>query len=133
VTKYPFLSDDWFMNVDELVTAHGGPETTSAADVVMNLTITDTPFDGERRMHLGTTAGRGHWGLGHVDGADLQLTTDYATAKEVFVSGDPTAGIQAFMSGKVKVAGDMAKLLAAQAGAPAGPNDLQTAIQDITE
>jgi len=41
--------------------------------------------------------------------------------------------MQSFMSGRVKVAGDMAKLLAAQAGAPTARGALETAIQDITE
>jgi len=51
------------------------------------------------------------------------------------VSGDPAAGMQAFMSGKVKIQGDMAKLMAAQASgaAPGGATALQTAIQGITE
>jgi hypothetical protein len=132
VNKYPFLSDEWFANVDQLVEEHGA-ETPDSADLVMNLTITDTPFGPERHLHMGARSGRGHWGIGHADEADLHLTTDYATAKEVFISGDPTAGMQAFMSGKVKVAGDMGKLLAAQAGAPGGTTALQNAIQGITE
>lgn len=132
MTKYQFLSDEWFANVDQLVDVHGA-EAPSATDLVMNLTITDTPFGPERHLHMGSTAGRGHWGIGHVDHADLALTTDYATAKEVFISGDPTAGMQAFMSGRVKVAGDLGKLLAAQAGAPGGATALQNAIQGITE
>ena len=133
MAKYPFLSDDWIHEVERLVDAHGGAEAPGSGDVVMNLTITDTPFGAERLLHLGSASGRGIWGLGHVDGADVTLTTDYATAKEVFVAGDPTAGMQAFMSGRVKVAGDMAKLLAAQAGAATGGTALETAIQGITE
>jgi len=133
VARYPFLSDDWLREVDRLVEQHGGAAAPGAVDVVMNLTVTDTPFGAERLLHLGSTAGRGLWGLGHVDGADLTITTDYATAKEVFVAGDPSAGMQAFMSGRVKVAGDMAKLLAAQAGAASGRSDLETAIADLTE
>jgi len=133
VARHPFLSDDWLREVDRLVEEHGGGEASSGVDVLMNLTITDTPFGAERLLHLGSTAGRGLWGQGHIEGADLTLTTDYATAKEIFVSGDPSAGMQSFMSGRVKVAGDMAKLLAAQAGAPTARGALETAIQDITE
>jgi SCP-2 sterol transfer family len=134
VAKYQFLSDEWFAVVDQLVEEHGA-EAPGSANVVMNLTVTDTPFDAERRLHLGVRGGQAHWGIGHVDDADLHVTTDYATAKEVFVSGDPAAGMQAFMSGRVKVQGDMAKLLASQAGGgPTGSaSALQAAIQDITE
>ena len=60
------------------------------------------------------------WGPGHVDRADLTLTTDYVTAREIFMSGNPQAGLQAFMEGKVKIQGDLTKLMAAQASG-AGP------------
>jgi hypothetical protein len=133
LTRHPFLSDDWLREVDRLVEEHGGGEAPSGVEVLMNLTITDTPFGAERLLHLGSTGGRGLWGQGHVDDADLTLTTDYATAKEIFVSGDPSAGMQAFMSGRVKVAGDMGKLLAAQAGSTTPRSELETAIQDVTE
>ena len=133
MTKYQFLSDEWFEIVDTLVEEHGA-EATGSPDILMNVTITDTPFGSERHLHMGSQGGRGQWGIGHADGADLQLTTDYATAKEVFVAGDPAAGMQAFMAGRVKVQGDMAKLMAAQAGGgPGGATALQTAIQDVTE
>jgi len=134
VARYPFLSDDWLREVDRLVEEHGGAEAPGPVDMMMNLTITETPFGAERLLHLGSASGRGSWGAGHVDGADLTLTTDYTTAKEVFVSGDPSAGMQAFMSGRVKMAGDMAKLLAAQSSAASGGStELETAIQEITE
>ena len=106
----------------------------SEIDVVVNLTITGTPFGDERMMHMGARDGQGHWGIGHLDGADVTLTTDYATAKDVFVSGNPQAGMQAFMAGKVKVQGDMTKLMMAQqGGGPGGNAALQEAIQGITE
>lgn len=130
--KHDFLSDDWFAAVEVLVEEHGA-DAPAHANVVINLTVTDTPFGDERRMHMGAKDGKGDWGVDHADGADVTLTTDYATAKEVFVSGNPQAGMQAFMAGKVKVQGDMAKLMAAQAGGTqGGANTLQDAIQGIT-
>ena len=85
-------------------------------------------------MHMGARDGRGHWGIGQLDDADVTLTTDYVTAKDVFVSGNPQAGMQAFMAGKVKVQGDMTKLMMAQqGGGPGGNQALQEAIQGITE
>jgi putative sterol carrier protein len=133
VSKHPFLSDDWFAVVEKLVEEHGA-DAGGHANVLINLTITDTPFGDEREMHMGSHEGVGHWGIGHAENADVTLTTDYATAKDVFVSGNPQAGMQAFMQGKVKVQGDMTKLMAAQAGGgPAGGAALQEAIQGITE
>jgi putative sterol carrier protein len=131
VAKHPFLSDEWFSQAEQLVAAHT-PEAPAQANVRINLVITDTPFDQDVQMHMGAKDGKGEWGKGHTDGADVTLTTDYGTAKEIFVSGNPQAGMQAFMAGKVKVQGDMAKLMAAQQGAGPGNPALSQALQDIT-
>jgi hypothetical protein len=133
VDKYPFLSDEWFAGVDRAVVEHGADTGVPHASVLVNLTITDTPFGEERYLHMGSKEGQGAFAIGHADGADVTLTTDYATAKDVFVSGNPQAGMQAFMAGKVKVQGDMTKLMAAQAGGGGGNPSLQQAIQDLTE
>ncbi|MFM8303690.1 MAG: SCP2 sterol-binding domain-containing protein [Actinomycetota bacterium] len=134
MAKYPFLSDDWFAIVDRLVEEMGA-ESPTQADFVMNLAVTDTPFGAEKHLHVGTRSGRGHWGIGHVPDADLAVTTDYETAREILLSGDPQAGLNAFMSGKVQIQGDLAKLLSmAQAsGAPVGAVALAEAILGITE
>jgi hypothetical protein len=130
VAKHQFLSDEWFTEVEQLVEKHGA-DAPPQANVMVNLVITDTPFGDERQMHMGARDGKGEWGVGHSPDADVTLTTDYATAKQVFVSGDPNAGMQAFMQGKVRVQGDMAKLMASQQGG--GNPALQDAIQEVTE
>jgi hypothetical protein len=133
LAKYPFLSDEWFDEVQKLVTEHGADAPAHAA-MKMNLVVTDTPFDHDIEFHMGAEDGKALTGRGHLDPADLTLTTDYATAKEVFVAGNPQAGMQAFMAGKVKVQGDMTKLMAAQGGGgPGGNQALQEAIQGVTE
>jgi hypothetical protein len=129
VAKLQFLSDEWFTEVEQLVEKHGA-DAPPQANVMVNLVITETPF-GEREMHMGAREGKGEWGVGHTADADVTLTTDYTTAKQVFASGDPNAGMQAFMQGKVRVQGDMAKLMASQQGG--GNAALQQAIQDVTE
>jgi len=133
VTKHQFLSDDWFAIVDKLVEDMGA-EAPTDAQLVMNLVVTDTPFGAERHLHVGARDGRGHWGIGHAPDADLTVTTDYETARDILLSGDPQAGLNAFMTGKVKIQGDLAKLLATTqaGGAPAGAVALAEAIQGIT-
>jgi putative sterol carrier protein len=133
VAKYAFLSDEWFDAVDKLIAEHGA-ETPAHQQVIVNMVVTDTPFGDDREMHMGAKDGKGGIGKGHTEGADVTLTTDYVTAQEVFISGNPQAGMQAFMAGKVKVQGDMTKLMMAQqGGGPGGNQELQDAIQAITE
>jgi putative sterol carrier protein len=132
--KQPFLSDGWFKEVAALIEQHGN-EAPAHQNMKMNLVVTETPFDADRQFHMGAEGGKALFGPGLLEGADVTLTTDYATAKDVFASGNPQAGMQAFMAGKVRVQGDMAKLMAgaAQGGGPAGNPDLQQAILDVTE
>jgi hypothetical protein len=126
-----FLSEEWFAKVAELVTEHGG--APPHASMVMNLVVTDGPFDGTSEMHMGARDGETLWGSGHVDGADVTMTTDYQTAKDVFLSRDSQAGMQAFMTGKVKVQGDLAKLMQSQATGTGPTPELTDAILQITE
>jgi hypothetical protein len=133
VPAYPFLSDEWFAAVHEIVEARE-LDVAAHAELTMNLTVTDTPFGEDRRLHVGARDGRTEWGSGHADVADLSLTTDYVTAREIFMSGNPQAGMQAFMEGKVKLQGDLTKLMAAQmAGTGPGTPGLAEELAAITE
>jgi hypothetical protein len=133
VATYPFLSDDWFTAVRAVVDSRA-VEIPAHAEVTMNLLVTDTPFGEDRQVHIGAKDGHADWGAGHTADADLTLTTDYATAREIFMSGNPQAGMQAFMDGKVKVQGDLTKLMAAQvAGTGPGAPGLADALSEITE
>jgi hypothetical protein len=85
----------------------------------MNMVITDAPFqDEEIHTHMDTTEGNLQMDLGHLDDPELTVTVDWATAKAIFVDQNPQAGMQAFMAGKVKVQGDMTKLMASQQNTP---------------
>ena len=104
----------------------------------MNLVVTDSPHaspsGGDQLLHIGTHEGAADWGPGHVDGADLTLTTDFATARDIFVSGNPQTAMQAFMEGRVKLQGDLTRLMAAQAvGTGPGAPDLSAALAEMTE
>ena len=133
VATYPFLSDDWFAAVREIVDARDVDIPPNAV-LTMNLVVTDTPFGEDRLLHIGTKEGQADWGAGHADDADLTLTTDYVTARDIFMSADPQAGMQAFMEGKVKIQGDLTKLMAAQvAGTGPGAPGLAEALSAITE
>ena len=95
----------------------------------MNLEVTDG--DKTTEFHMGAKDGTTLFGKGHTDGADLTLSTDIDTARQVFVAGDQQAGMQAFMAGKVRVQGDMTKLM--MQGSGGGNAALSAALQEITE
>ncbi len=136
--KYPFLSTAWLEAAKGI---RDGADASAAATphkVRMNLVITDVPenvgADGDVQANMDTSSGSLEMDLGHLEGPDLTVTVDYSTAKAIFVEGNPQAGMQAFMAGKIKVQGDMTKLMAMQSGAP-DPAAQETAkkIAEITE
>jgi putative sterol carrier protein len=133
--KYKFLTDEWVQAAKEIRQGSSGSGAPPAHQVRMNQVITDVPFgDGTVNAHMDTTSGELQMDLGHLDEADLTVTLDYETAKAILVDGNPQAGMQAFMAGKIKVQGDMTKLMAMQQGSP-DPAQLEAAarIKEITE
>ena len=77
------------------------------------------PFgDKDIDAHMDTSSGELVLDIGHLENPDLKVTVDYETAKAILMEGNPQAGMQAFMAGKIRVEGDMAKLMALQAAPP---------------
>jgi hypothetical protein len=138
VPSYPFLSDEWIAEARKIRAEVSDPQAgASPASVRMNQVITDVPFgSGRLDAHLDTSSGTLEMETGHLENADVTVTLDYETAKAIFVDGTLEAGMRAFMDGKVRVQGDMAKLIAAlQQMAPPDPaavDQAQARIRDIT-
>ena len=133
--KYLFLSDEWLAEAQRIREEYKGKAPASTHVLKMNQVITEVPFgSGTIDAHMDTTSGQIEMDTGHIEGADLKVTLDYPTARAILVDGNPQAGMQAFMAGKIKVDGDMTKLLALQ-GMPADPtaSEIARRIQDITE
>jgi len=133
VAKFAFLSPEWLTEVRRLYAEHGAV-LPSEADVRMNLRVTETPFGDDREFHMALSAGSADWNEGHLDDADVTLILGYATAKDIFVMGNPQAAIEAFMAGRITISGDITKLMVAQA-AQLGPDAIRLglALQEITE
>ena len=131
---YKFLTAEW-IEAAKKVRDEAGAAAPLAHSVRMNQVITDVPFgDGTVDAHMDTSSGQLEMDLGHLENPDLTVTIDYETAKAIFVEGNPQAGMQAFMAGKIKVQGDMTKLMAMQSG-PVDPSAAEVAakIKEITE
>ena len=135
MAKYPFLSDEWMDEAKKIREEFRGQGAPVAHIVKMNQVITEVPFgEGTINAHMDTSSGEMEMEMGHIDGADLTVTLDYGTAKAIFVEGNPQAGMQAFMAGKIKVQGDMTKLMAMQSGAPdPSAQEVAKRIAEITE
>jgi putative sterol carrier protein len=134
VAKHPFLSDEWIDEAKKIREEFRGRTETPAHKVKMNQIVTDVPFgDGTIEAHMDTSSGDMEMDKGHLDDAEVTVTVDYATAKAIFVDQNPQAGMQAFMSGKIKVQGDMTKLMAMGQAAP-DPASVEIAarIKEIT-
>ena len=96
----------------------------------INMVVTGGP-EGDKELHVAN----GQFNTGLMDNAPTKLTLPYDVAKDMFINGNQQAAMQAFMSGKIKVEGDMTKLMAMQGGAnpdPAAAEALQKRIKEVT-
>jgi putative sterol carrier protein len=135
VATYPFLSDEWIDAAQAVRDEYSGRGAAVPHVMKMNMVITEVPFgSGTIDAHMDTTSGEMELDTGHLEDQDLTVTVDYHTAKAIFVDGNPQAGMQAFMAGKIKIVGDMTKMMALQS-APPDPVQLEiaAAIAAITE
>lgn len=112
---HQFLSDAWFAAARQLAGKYIDEIPDVPVKVRANQIITDVPFgDGDIHTHLDTSSGRPVLEQGHLDKPDVTVTTDYVTAKSMLIDQDQDAAMQAFMGGRIKIQGDMTKLLMLQ-------------------
>jgi hypothetical protein len=139
VAKYPFLSDEWVEEARKIRAEYAGRTPKVGVPVRINQIVKGAPFgSGTVESHLDTSDGEVHFETGHLESPDLTMTVDYDTAKAIFVEADQQAAMQAFMSGRIKVDGDMTKLLQLQSAGVIGSGDpvaqeLAKRLQDITD
>jgi putative sterol carrier protein len=133
---YPFLSDEWLEEARRIRAEYEGKSVPFPHPVRMNLVVTGAPFgDKDIDAHLDTSSGELVLDVGHLENPDLKVTVDYDTAKAILIDGNPAAGMQAFMAGKVKVEGDMGKLMALQAApvsAESNTAEMANRLKEIT-
>ena len=135
MAKYPFLSKEWMEEARKIREEYRGKAQPIPHTIRMNLNITDVPHvDGVFQAHMDSTTGELEMEQGHMENPELTVTLDEPTAKAIFIEGNPQAGMQAFMAGKIKIEGDMTKLMVMQS-APVDPiaQEVGLKIKDITE
>jgi hypothetical protein len=124
VAKYAFLSDEWVEEARRIRAEYAGRTPAPPVAVRMNQVVKGVPFgSGILEAHLDTTAGDLDLETGHLEAPDLTITVDYDTARAILIEGDAQAAMQAFLSGRIKVDGDITKLLALQSSGVVGAVD----------
>jgi len=127
-----FLSDEWFSEVEKLK-AEAGPLEVPKAFKGLTVNVNVTGADGSvKNVHLED----GQFAQGSKSGAAVTISVPAEVAKKIFIDMDQQAGMQAFMSGQMKVEGDVTKLMVLSSP-DAKPSeemrDLLDDIKDMTE
>jgi len=135
MATYLFLSDEWLDEARAIRAEYEGRGGGIEHAVRVNLVVVEVPFgEGSVHAHADTSTGELVIDVGHLDPADLRVTIGYDIARSLLVEGNPQAGLQAFMQGKIKVEGDIAKLMALQTASPdPSAAEMAARIQAITE
>lgn len=124
-----FLTDDWFSEAESVKASMENFEVPAELkDAVINVTATGD--DGEILCCLK----EGFFQKGHIDGAPATLILPKSLAYSVFIENDQAAGMQGFMSGELRVEGDMSAIMSLQSVEPTdSQRDYQAKIQGFTE
>lgn len=128
---YDFLSDEWMAAARAIREKYQDDLPQVTIQVRINQIITDVPFgDGVINAYIDTSDGAVDLELGQLTDPDAVLIVDYATAKAMVVERDPAIVMQSFMEGRVKVQGDMMKVMAMQATAAAHDTEAAERLAD---
>ncbi|MGH9122130.1 MAG: SCP2 sterol-binding domain-containing protein [Acidimicrobiales bacterium] len=136
--KYAFLSEEWLQAAHRVREELAKNPPPASLPVRMNQIITGVPFgDPVVHAYLDTSAGWVDIATGHLDHPDLTITLDYPTAKAILIDGDAQAAMSAFLAGRIRVDGDVTKLLGLQAegaaGHEQGAREAWSQLRDITQ
>ena len=109
-----FLTDEWFNEVDRLTAEAGELNLPPAlANTKLNLNVTGTA-NGDVNAALDS----GIIKKGFIDNADTTINIDDETLKTIALKGDINEAMNAFMSGKIRIDGDMSQVMALQTAKP---------------
>ena len=107
-----FLSEEWTQAVQEALNASDAFRNAAGSQTAKVQQVVTTP-EGEKRYWFKLEGGKAELGSGDApDQVDATITQDYDTA--VALSKNELTGTAAYMSGKLRVAGDLMKLMQLQ-------------------
>ncbi len=117
-----FLSDEWFDKLEELREEAGDLELpTVMKSVVVNIIVTTSEGDVEMCINAGQLE------KGHKADAPTKMILPMDLAKRMLIDNDRAAGQQAMLNGKIKVEGNMGKIITMGS---AQPSDKQLELRE---
>jgi putative sterol carrier protein len=104
-----FLSEEWAAEVTAALGQHTGfKNAIGSAELGIQFVVNDGP-DGDAEYYLQATGGKSTMALGTLENPDVTVRQSYETATAISKGELNTQ--TAFMTGKVKVSGNLAKLM----------------------
>ena len=108
-----YLSDEWAQRATEALNTNDAfKNAITGVTLTVQQNVTGGP-EGDKSYFMKIDGGDAQLAIGEAEGADVTITQDYETATAI-AKGELNAQ-NAFMTGKLKVAGNMAKLMQHQA------------------
>jgi len=107
-----FLSEEWTQAVQDALNGSDAFRNAAGSQTAKVQQVVTTP-EGEKRYWFKLEGGKAELGSGDApDQVDATITQDYDTA--VALSKNELTGTAAYMSGKLRVSGDLMKLMQLQ-------------------
>ena len=108
-----FLTEEWASTMtDALNSSEDFQSAASGQAVKLQQVVTDTPDGGEAKYYFTLDGGKAQVSLGEIPDAEATLTQSYETA--VAITKQELNAQNAFMQGKLKISGNMMKLMQLQ-------------------
>jgi putative sterol carrier protein len=106
-----FLSEEWAEEVTKAVNGNEAFQAAARNQAARVQNVVSTP-EGEKKYFFTLEGGRAQLSMGEIDGPDATISQDYQTA--MALSKNELSATGAFMSGKIRVSGDLMKLMQMQ-------------------
>jgi putative sterol carrier protein len=107
-----FLSEEWTQAVEDALNANESFKSAAGSQSAKIQQVVNTP-EGDKKYWFKLQDGRASLGIGELnEPVDATITQDYETAAGIMRSD--LSAVAAYMSGKLRISGDLMKLMQLQ-------------------